>query len=51
MSEKEWLTSEHLFQAMKFPSQVNIMEKIRGLSTPKMALDEGQKYNGFRHVG
>ena len=48
MDEKLWPTTEHYFQAMKFPTRPEYQEEIRKKSNPSVAKKMGQERDGFR---
>ena len=45
---KSWPTTEHYFQAMKFPSDPDYMEKIRANASCVVAKRSGKRRTGFR---
>ena len=45
---KSWPTTEHYYQAMKFPSDPDYMEKIRANANCVVAKRSGQRKTGFR---
>ncbi|CAG8786249.1 7606_t:CDS:2, partial [Acaulospora morrowiae] len=42
---KIWPTTEHYFQAQKFPDQPEVQEKIRRLSSPSDAARAGRTHS------
>jgi N-glycosidase YbiA len=45
---KLWPTTEHYFQAMKFPTRPEHQEKIRTNNSPELAKKLGYESEGFR---
>ncbi|CAB5322169.1 unnamed protein product [Rhizophagus irregularis] len=43
-----WPTTEHYFQAQKFPSQPEIQQKIRNFEEPGQAAKFSRKHSGLR---
>jgi ribA/ribD-fused uncharacterized protein len=42
-----WPTSEHYYQAMKFPNNVRIQQEIERAQTPREAFNRARKYQHF----
>lgn len=45
---KDWPTSEHYFQAGKFPDRPDLQEKIRSLPTPRDAFQFARQYDHLK---
>ncbi|RHZ57323.1 hypothetical protein Glove_390g11 [Diversispora epigaea] len=45
---KVWSTTEHFFQAQKFPDQPTVQEEIRQLTQPRDAARQGRTQTGLR---
>jgi len=45
---KEWPTSEHYFQAGKFPNNPDLQEKIRLLPTPREAFQVARQHDHMK---
>ncbi|GET00371.1 NADAR family protein [Rhizophagus clarus] len=48
IDEETWPTTEHYFQAQKFPSQHEIQQKIRNFEKPGQAASFARKHSGLR---